>query len=338
MKISVIVPVYNSEKTIENTLLALKAQTFEKFETIIVNNCSTDATEQICRNFCDQDNRFNYVYTDVKGVSNARNIGLSHAKGEYICFCDADDIPEKRYLEVLYEDIIHFNTDCVMCNYFTERDNCESSFRGGMKGLLSRSEIREKLIPAMFDTSGGEAAVWGTVWRCIFSRQLIIQHEVKFDDGLTFAEDACFLLEYMHQCNSIYLETSVLYRYVMTEGSAMLSYCRYKPQLAAERIHLIMKLRELLENYGVDPRCNSINTIFQEYILECVGNAASGGDSRTFSQIKADIKKIIVHSAVREIFQRITTDNLKHKIVFYMIRSRKALLLTLYYWVRRRNR
>lgn len=336
MNISVIVPVYNAEKTIEKTIRALVAQTYSEFEVLMVDNGSTDRSSQICLEYQKKDKRFRYIYVEQKGVSNARNMGLSCAKGKYICFCDADDVPKENMLQVLLQDIETSQSDCVMCNYYTERDNCNSVFPFKSDKSLDVEEIREKLIPAMFTCSLEVPVVWGTVWRCIFKNSLIRDIRLKFDSKLTFAEDLCFVIEYLSNANKVYLENKVLYYYSLTDGSAMLSFNQYKPYLFKERVWLIQKISMLLNNIKVYQYMKSdVETIFQEYILECIGNATVKSENRSLIESFKDVKNIVSNECVVHVFSKIYTQDKRHRIVFKMIQLKMSVLLTLYYSIRR---
>lgn len=336
MDISVIVPVYNAEKTIERTIDALAAQTYPQFEVIMVDNGSTDNTSKICLEYQHNDSRFKYVYTDQRGVSNARNIGIAHAKGDYICFCDADDVPAENMLKILFDDMEKFQCDCVMCNYYTERDRCNSIFPFKHNDVLDGEMIRNKLIPAMFSCRPDIPSVWGTVWRCIFKKSLIQEINLKFDCELTFAEDLCFVIEYLSITKRLYLEEKILYHYSMTDGSAMLSFNRYKPYLSQERIHLIKKISYLLRKIEIYERIKpDVETVFQEYILECIGNCCVKSEDYKLIDSYNKIKKILSDECVKTVFSSIYTKDKRHRIVFKMIQHKFSMILTLYYSLRK---
>lgn len=99
--ISVIVPVYNAEKWLREALESLRSQTHAEFEAILVNDGSSDSSEEICRDLCEQDHRFRLINKENAGVSAARNAGIDTARGEWIAFMDADDIMPHDALEVL---------------------------------------------------------------------------------------------------------------------------------------------------------------------------------------------------------------------------------------------
>lgn len=337
MNVSVIVPFYNAEKTITRTLCALKNQDMEDIEFILVDNGSTDRSANICREYVENDKRFVYVFESKRGVSIARNKGLDAAKGKYICFCDADDIPDKSMYRTLFEDISKTKSDMAMCNYYTERDNNHSSFPISAGKILSIEEIRLQFIPAMFHSNNRESVVWGTVWRSIFKTSLIKNNSLYFDEKLTFAEDLCFILQYLIYVKSLVLEDKSLYYYVCNENSAMMSFKTYKPGLFIERVYLIETIKSLLENFGIYSQYkNVINNIFQEYILECIGNTSIRANENSFFHSYKQISTIIKHPITCDIFRTIQNEDKKKKIVFELIRRRNVFVLLVYYRFRNR--
>lgn len=111
--ISIIVPAYNAERTIELTITSILSQSFEDFELIIVNDGSNDSTLNICKRF--KDNRIVIIDKENGGLSNARNTGIYASKGKYICFVDGDDIIDINYLNLLYSSLIDTDSDLAIC-------------------------------------------------------------------------------------------------------------------------------------------------------------------------------------------------------------------------------
>lgn len=99
--ISIVIPIYNAEKYLEECLNSIKNQTYKNFEVIMVNDGSKDDSETICMNFLRSDSRFRYLKKENAGVSSARNVGLDNVEGDYITFIDADDWVDENYLELL---------------------------------------------------------------------------------------------------------------------------------------------------------------------------------------------------------------------------------------------
>ena len=103
--ISVIIPVYNAEHTLQQMVDSLNKQTFQNFEVILVDDGSTDGSLELCRALAEQSERYTVYTQENQGAYAARNTGLSHVTGEYVTFVDADDGLDARYLERLLEEI-----------------------------------------------------------------------------------------------------------------------------------------------------------------------------------------------------------------------------------------
>ena len=121
--ISVIIPAYNAEQFLDETLESVLSQTYENWECIIVNDGSTDNTEEIAKKWCEKDSRFRLTNKENGGLSSARNWGIKESKAEYIAFLDADDILTPDSLEVRINVLIEQNVDLVATKlqHFTDK-------------------------------------------------------------------------------------------------------------------------------------------------------------------------------------------------------------------------
>ena len=147
-KISIIIPVYNSEKVIEECLNSLLVQTFKDFEIICVNDGSTDNTLNKIKNIEKKDKRINIINQNNTGAGIARNEGMKKSKGEYLIFLDSDDIFEKTMLENLYNKIIEKDVDIVICNSITfKTQNKRKIFSKRKNYLISNKRIKNKNNP-----------------------------------------------------------------------------------------------------------------------------------------------------------------------------------------------
>ena len=113
---SVIIPLYNKEKYIQNTLNCVFNQSFKDFEVIVVNDGSTDGSLEILKKF--SDHRLKIIHQKNQGVSVARNIGMENAKADYICFLDADDTWKKNHLHAFYDTITKFPDTKMYCGRY----------------------------------------------------------------------------------------------------------------------------------------------------------------------------------------------------------------------------
>ena len=115
-KVSIIVPVYNTEKYLRPCLDSIQAQTFTDFEAILVDDGSTDRSGGICDEYATKDSRFVVVHKKNEGVAKARITAFEHSRGELITFIDSDDYVSPDYLYSLYKPAIDNNADIVSCN------------------------------------------------------------------------------------------------------------------------------------------------------------------------------------------------------------------------------
>ena len=122
-EISIVVPVFNVEKFLKKCIESIISQSFSNFEVLLVNDGSTDGSLDICLQYTKIDDRVKVINKKNGGLSDARNAGIKYATGKYICFIDSDDFIEKEYLQKLYKNIVKYNSDVSMCEYFITDEN-----------------------------------------------------------------------------------------------------------------------------------------------------------------------------------------------------------------------
>ena len=119
-EISIIVPVYNTEKYLHRCIDSILAQTFTDFELILVDDGSSDNSPKICDEYAEKDKRVRVIHQENGGVSRARNIGIDNSCGTYLMFCDSDDYVDKRFCEVMHKCATEYPDDCIICNAWRE--------------------------------------------------------------------------------------------------------------------------------------------------------------------------------------------------------------------------
>lgn len=202
MKISVIVPVYNVEKYIRETLVSIQEQTFTDYEVIIVNDSSPDNSQAIIDEFCKQDNRFKSYIKANEGVSAARNFGLNVAQGEYILFVDGDDLLPPKSLEMLYRRAKEEQADMAI--------GIMQEF--GIYGSAIYVKTRE-LAQKKYINRYDPLMVWTfSVCNKLLKKTVIDQYHLRFEK-IRHAEDGLFLFQFLHRCQRITGCNAVVYRY-----------------------------------------------------------------------------------------------------------------------------
>ena len=187
VKISVIIPVYNTEKYLKKCLNSVMDQTiYKELEIIIINDGSTDSSNNIIDKF----NNLNImkITKQNEGLSATRNIGIQHSSGEYIYFLDSDDWIESDYLELLYRNAEKYKTDILFSNYYFSYDN---------KKLLNKIDKNIYELPVIsgleFLKKSLEYHSYNSgVCVCLYNKKFLIKNNLKFEEKLRYSEEQEF--------------------------------------------------------------------------------------------------------------------------------------------------
>lgn len=259
--ISIIVPVYNSEKTLERCVESILKQTYKNIEVILVNDGSTDNSLKIANKLADKDNRVYVITKDNGGVSSARNIGIKKSKGKYIGFVDADDwIGEEMYTS-MYSNLLENNAEIVLCNYtqvygekFIKRD--EFYFIDETK-----INLKESLLTHII--SRRENNIMGTCWRMLIAKSILVENEIEFDLGVRMSEDMMFMIKCIDKAKVISLDRYDEYFYWMNQSSIT---ANYMPNIWEDMMVLINWCKKHLSN-------KYLNINLDYYLDECISSA-----------------------------------------------------------------
>lgn len=205
MKVSIIVPIHNSELSLQRCLESIINQTLNDIEILLINNASTDKSEEICLNYASKDKRIKYVNLDIAGVSNARNVGKNMAKGEYIAFVDSDDYIAPNMYELLYNKAMIECADVVMCGFNKEING--NIIPSGEKNLIGFAENKQ------YERFWYGDIVMGSSCRAIYDRELA--QSIDFDIQIRYTEDLIFSVEILDKANKITAIEDSLYYYVI---------------------------------------------------------------------------------------------------------------------------
>lgn len=211
--ISIIVPVYNAERTIGRCVESIKAQSFTDWELLLVDNNSKDNSWEEMQRLAQTDGRIRLLTENREGVSYARNNALDNAIGDYICFVDSDDKLEHDYLLSLYD----FNkSDLTICGYVVDYvDVSGKNIRAEQKTLTilnyNLQSPKTKLVPLFED------GFMHFCWNKIFRRSIIETHNLRFEP-FPVNEDYIFVMDYLKYADSISLVDKPLYHWIRNEG------------------------------------------------------------------------------------------------------------------------
>lgn len=235
-KISIIIPVYNTELYLEKCLQSVAEQTFTDFEVILVDDGSKDRSGEICDAFADKDKRFTVVHKENGGVAVARNFGLKHAKGQYVTFVDSDDILLPNYLSDM-EVLLGPKTEIV----FSDINGLESE-------NIKDEELTSQLIlkhPHILN---------GSPVNKIYLKSIIDEKEISFPIDISTMEDNIFVWRYLIECHTISISNKNNYGYNQHDGSLVRSVHQIEEiyRLCKTIMPVYEQIQKRLENSSID--------------------------------------------------------------------------------------
>jgi Glycosyltransferases involved in cell wall biogenesis len=221
-KLTIVVPVYNTEKYLKKCLDSIVNQTIDNIEIICVNDGSTDGSLDILKEYQEKDERLKIINKKNGGLASARNIGIEQANGEYITFVDSDDFIELNtyestlsYFSLPKVDLVHFSTRIVIAED-TNRTQDEKYFEHKYTGFVSLSN---DVITTM------DVCAWNKIYKL----SIIKKYNIRFPNGLWY-EDNPFFWCYILVCDSAFFVNNKFYNYLIRSGSIMSYHIDYIDQ------------------------------------------------------------------------------------------------------------
>lgn len=235
--ISVIVPIYNAEKYLNKCVDSLINQTKKELEFILVNDGSTDKTEEIIKSY--KDSRIKYFKNKNQGIGKTRNFGIEKATGKYIMFLDSDDYLKNNACEILYKSVEKTDTDLAICDFYKIYD---SGVEEKIK-LLSFKPTTLRKTPSLVNE------INLAPWNKLYKKELITKNKIKFVENLKY-EDAPFVIEAFSKAGKI-IKVDEYLNYYLIHGNS-------ETTVRDKRCFDILKIIDLIRK----------NTKNEEYLQE----------------------------------------------------------------------
>lgn len=214
VKVSVVIPVYNAEKTVERCVRSVLDQEFQDLELIAVDDGSKDASGKILDEIAEKDSRLHVVHVENGGVSRARNIGLSLIQGEYVQFLDADDYIPMESTKLLVRTMERSQCDLVIADFYRVVGD-KVARKGSIRSdaLLTLQEFATMMMESPSDF------YYGVLWNKLYRSSILLENDLKMDEDLNYCEDFIFNMEYLLHTKTINPLPVPVYYYIKTEGS-----------------------------------------------------------------------------------------------------------------------
>lgn len=246
-KISVIIPVHNSDQTLEKCLDSIINQTYRDLEILLVENGSSDNSVNICKRYEKEDERIKTLILNESGISKARNAGLNSLTGEYFCFVDSDDYVDLNLCEVLLHKAIEKKADMTLCrinNVFSD-GTIDKSMEMNLEDLID-GRIEHLFLD-------GERYVRNVVWRILYKTSSF--SDIRFNEEMNVNEDKKYLYDCFLRDPQIAVANEYLYFYRYFYDKPQIIYKKYyqdyKTTYRTRRL-LLTGADKFLAHYGLD--------------------------------------------------------------------------------------
>lgn len=331
MKISLIIPVYNVEKYLEQCLQSILVQSYTNLEIIIVNDGSTDGSLNICNAFAAKDRRIKVLTQLNGGVSVARNAGIEVATGNYLAFVDSDDWLEPDMVEKMVAEISKKPTlDLVMCDTTLIMEDFKLQSTDFIRqGYYLKDQIVSDLYPYLLATEDFGKIPIASICNCLLKRSVLIENRIRFDRDLKYSEDYLFVAELLTTIKSFYyLKDHYLYNYRQYEESRSK---KLQPDWWNNLVDLNEKSKKLLSD---SKEFNFEKQLKLQLIHSALFVAYAIAKNETLHQkIKLkNLENLFNDSRLQDSFSNLIFDKQRFslKIVLFLLKNRMALTYLMY--------
>lgn len=298
-KISVIVPVYNSEMYLKRCIDSILHQKLTDFELLCIDDGSTDNSGKILDEYLNADNRIRVFHNKNSGVSSSRNFGIDNSSASYIVFVDSDDYVDEYYLQALYNGIKDKN-DLAICdmNDIYNDEFVMYNTKNDKYDYIQFTKNEEKIIAKCI-----ENRKFNYVCDKIFSSDIIKVNDIRFDVDVSFGEDTIFVMKYFKYIDGFCLIDGHHYNYVRHSGTLA---TKYRPNMydlhtaATNSIGALFADKGLLENeiiVSIDQR----RTISAKWVCHALLHDMSTNKKENFKKVKHLLKEKHLKSSLKRL-------------------------------------
>lgn len=314
IKISIIVPVYNTGKYLEKCLKSIINQNFVDIEIIIINDCSIDNSLEIIKKYAEKDKRIILINKEKnEGLSAARNSGIEIAKGKFILHIDSDDWIEQGYFKDMYEFAIKNKADIVISDYYEDYNNKNVRYIQGQKEIYDIEINKLKAIENIFLFKGSTS-----VWNKLIKTELYQKNKIKHPQGISLGEDLAVIPKLIYYSQKIVKLDKAYYHYIQNPLSITKKYNKNK----IYEIYEVLKINEkFFQNKEIDL---SIKLLKINHLTMWLFRTEYDFSDKKYSEILGEYLKLLKNIEIKKL------RNIKLKIlaiIFKIFRNKNIFIL-----------
>ncbi len=311
MKFSVIVPAYNAEKTIKSCIASVLDQEYKDFELIVIDDGSTDDTAKKILEFS-YEKKIKLKKIKNTGVSNARNIGIKEATGDFVVFLDADDKLTLNALKSYYEAISLYNdVDIVFGNFYKVYPNHKESF-----SILNKNIDKAAFGKTNIQFNPYYSRLIGTLWGKCYRRELLIKNYL--DSELMLCEDAEYNFRVFPKTNNMLYINSYVYEYTYTADSTIR---KYDPDYINKYINAIEKIK----SNATQDRIRYVNEFSSTVLNVICFNVIFTNLNKSIPKDKINTARDVCEKSVfKQIISEVKLSDLsvKHRVSIWLLKKK----------------
>lgn len=335
--ISIIIPIYNTEKYIDRCCESISNQSMPDFEVLLIDDGSKDKSPLLCQQWCEKDARFRYYRKENGGLGDSRNYGMRYAEGKYVTFCDSDDWIDTNCYKTISSIILQFEPDIIGFGYYNcfdgnPRDKVISHISEGL-----HRNIKETLLPDFISKekifSTDLHPVIKSACMHLYRFDLLKESAICFESERdVLNEDFLFNLQVISTFETYYCVHQPFYYYDTRSGSLTQ---RHIEKMYERKKNLLKKYRESLANSCLLNEINDkrMELFWIESMYSCISNACRRvSDLSAYSAIK-ETRQIYKDKNLRQyiLSNPTCTDSKKGRILLKIMRMRNSVLTYLIY-------
>ncbi len=338
--ISVIVPVYNTEKYLRACLESIIDQTFREYEIILVDDGSTDSSGSICDEYSSRYSFISVIHKENGGIASARKAGIEKAAGKYISYIDSDDSIDPDMYENMMDKADQYDADVIICEMTSETGKYSVLQKNAVEsGYYDKKRLQSEFYPRMLFS--GEEKTFGispSLCNKIFRRSLLKDIIMNTEESISFGEDALCSFPCLLDAEKVYVLNKAFYHYRMVNSSSTHSYDK---ELMCKFILLIELLDREFKKRDFDGKWQLAHYTAR-FSLECIRKELLFNRELPLKKRITETERYLEQPRVAEAFQAVSYDafgganNIKMKLIgqkrlflLYLLFSGKEFILRL---------
>lgn len=294
LHVSIVMPVYNARDHLAKTLASVQGLAFEDFELILVNDGSTDDTLEILNQYAAADPRFRVVTIENGGPANARNVGISLARGKYLFFMDSDDTIAPETFSILLPKAASSDPEVIIFGFQIVRAGHKGTFRYHYKPMAITS--REELGAVLSDLYVSN--VLNQVWNKLYLTELVKGNGITFTD-YRYGEDRIFVFDILRVASRVLVTDECLYHYHMNETESLIT--KFYDRKFEACLKIDQHLRALADSCRATTSLDleRYDYMFMKSVVSCLTNLFSSHCPYDRPTKRDQIRRIVTHENVR---------------------------------------